>query len=330
MASSRIETELARHGRRINAVLEELVPRDGPAFLAEPAWYHLETGGKRIRPALCLVTCEALGGDSEKALHFAAAVELLHNMLLIHDDLEDGDTVRRNKPTVWKAYGAANAINVGDWLFSRALRAVMLSPVPEPLRARLLDFFLATYDRTVAGQALDINSRCDARFTIEEYLRTVVLKTGHYLVLGMVGGAMIADAPAATLQCLRKLGESLGPAFQVRDDVLDLTDGKGRGGIKGSDIREGKASILYAHALAHSSPAEAERLVAIMRKPREETTDADVAAVLGLYGQCGSVAFAQQAADELILKAQRALDELPNEQQPIFREIVACIAERTT
>ena len=84
----------------------------------------LASGGKRIRPALCLVTCEALGGNSDKALYFAAAVELLHNMLLIHDDIEDGDTMRRNQPTVWKAYGPANAINVGDYLFARALRAV--------------------------------------------------------------------------------------------------------------------------------------------------------------------------------------------------------------
>jgi geranylgeranyl pyrophosphate synthase len=329
MAASQIASELARQGRRINAVLEELVPRDGPAFLAGPAWYHLETGGKRIRPALCLATCEALGGDSEKALYFAAAVELLHNMLLIHDDIEDGDTVRRNKPTVWKAYGPANAINVGDYLFARALGAVTLSPLPQAARARLLELFLSTYERTIAGQALDINSRCAARFTIEEYLRMVTLKTGHYLVLGMVGGAMIAGAPEATLQCLRKLGESLGPAFQVRDDVLDMTDEKGRGGMKGSDIREGKASILYAHALAHSSPAEAERLVAVMRKPREETTESDVAAVLGLYRQCGSIAFAQETAEKLIREAQRALDDLPVEQQPIFREILACIAERT-
>ena len=202
--------------------------------------------------------------------------------------------------------------------------------MPADVRARLVDLFLSTYERTVAGQALDINSRCEARFTIEDYLRMVTLKTGHYLVLGMVGGAIIAGAPEATLECLRQLGESLGPAFQIRDDILDLTAVKGRGGVSGSDIREGKASILYAHALAHSSPAEGERLLAVMRKPREETTDADVAAVLGLYGQCGSIAFAQQTADQLIREAQVALDALPVEQQRVFRELVTYIAERKT
>lgn len=332
MSGSPVAIELARHARRIGPILQQLVPRDGDesAFLGGPAWYHLETGGKRIRSALCLLTAEALGGDSEKALHFAAAVELLHNMLLVHDDIEDGDTVRRNQPTVWKRFGLANAINVGDYLFARSLRAVILSPVPAEVRARLLDLFLATYERTIAGQALDINSRSDARFTIEDYLRMVTLKTGHYLVLGMVGGAIIAGAPEATLDCLRRLGESLGPAFQIRDDILDLTAGKGRGGVSGSDIREGKASILYAHALAHSSPAEAERLLKIMRKPREEKTDSDVAAVLALYGRCGSTAFAQEMADRLILQAQCALDALPAGQQSLFRELLTTIAERKT
>jgi geranylgeranyl pyrophosphate synthase len=328
MSPSAVEAALARQARRIGPVLEELVPRDESAFLGAPAWYHLETGGKRIRSALCLMTVEALGGDSERALHFAAAVELLHNMLLIHDDVEDGDTVRRNQPTVWKKYGLANAINVGDYLFARALRGVILSPVPGEVRSRLVELFLATYDRTIEGQALDINSRCDPRFTVEDYLRMVTLKTGHYLVLGMVGGAIIAGAPEGTLECLRKLGESLGPAFQIRDDILDLTAGKGRGGMSGSDIREGKASILYAHALAHSSPAEAARLVKVMRKPREKTTRADVASVLGLYRRRGSIAFAQETADRLIVRAQRALDALPAGQQSVFRELVTCIAER--
>ena len=149
MAESPIEIELARHARRIGPILQELVPRDGDesAFLGGPAWYHLETGGKRIRSALCLLTTEALGGDSEKALHFAAAVELLHNMLLVHDDIEDGDTVRRNKPTVWKRVRAGErdqrrrlpvrALAARGDPFARAGRRAGAAdgPVPGDLRA---------------------------------------------------------------------------------------------------------------------------------------------------------------------------------------------------
>lgn len=324
-----IEQAITRQGRRIDRILEELLPREGPAFLAEPIWYHLDSGGKRIRPALCLITCETLGGDSEEALHFAAAVEMLHNMLLLHDDIEDGDTMRRDKPTVWKRYGTANAVNVGDYMLGRALTAIMRSPLPHDIIGRLLQVFVDTYERTVEGQALDINARSDKDFSVERYLQTARLKTGRYLVLGMIGGALIARAAEVTVQCLQRLGESLGPAFQIRDDVIDLTTGKGRGGDRGSDIREGKASILYAHALAHSMPEEMEQLVAIMAKSREATTDADVQQVIELYNRCGSTRFANDTADALTRQAHQTLEYLPIEQQGSLRDMVTYMAERT-
>jgi len=329
MSDLTIEAEIERQGKRIEALLDELVPPEGPDHLAGPARYHLATGGKRVRPALCLLTCEALGGDAERALYFAAAVELLHNMLLLHDDIEDGDEVRRDQPTVWKKYGVANAINVGDYLLSRALKAAMRSPVDERTRDRLLNLFLDTYERTVEGQAMDINARCDDRFDVETYLRMAEFKTGRYLVLGMIGGAVIAGAPEVTIQCLEKLGANMGPAFQIRDDLIDLTRGKGRGGVKGSDIREGKASILYAHALAHSLPGEQERLLAIMRKPRMETSDDDVKWVMAMYERCGSLEFAEEQAEELTRKAQAVLEYLPVEQRPLLGGLVTYMVERT-
>lgn len=325
-----IEVEIQRHARRVEAELEKHVPRAGREGLSEAAWYHLDTGGKRIRPALCLIACETLGGDAARALPFAAGVELLHNMLLVHDDIEDGDTVRRNKPTVWKAFGLANGVNVGDYLLARGLAAVMGSPVEDALRARLAEVFIATYERTVEGQALDINARSREDFTVQDYMRMAMLKTGHYLVLGMIGGAMIAGAPEATLAVLREFGESIGPAFQVRDDLIDLTAGKGRGGVKGSDIREGKASILYAHALAHASPADRLRLIAAMRAGREATTDADVAWVIGLYERSGSMRFAEETADALVARARRSLDRLPPDQRAALGDLLTYIAERTS
>ena len=177
----KIEQEIERRARQVEGALEDYVPRRRPHGLSDAAWHHLDTGGKRIRPALCLIACEALGGEAERALPFAVGVELLHNMLLVHDDIEDGDTVRRNKPTLWKAYGVANAINVGDYLLARAFAAVLRSPVEEALRGRLLEVFTATYERTVEGQALDINARSQEDFTVEDYLRMAMLKTGQPL-----------------------------------------------------------------------------------------------------------------------------------------------------
>jgi geranylgeranyl pyrophosphate synthase len=122
----------------------------------------------------------------------------------------------------------------------------------------------------------------------------------------------------------------MGPAFQIRDDLIDLTEGKGRGGVKGADIREGKASILYAHALSHSMPAEQEQLLEIMRLPREDVDDEDVAWVMGLYERCGSMALARETADGLIEQAQAAIASLPVEQQPAFRELINYMTERST
>jgi len=332
-----VEADIQRQGERVMGIMAELIPRPeaasgcGEKMLAEQIWYHLDSGGKRIRPALCLVTCEALGGNSETALYFAAAVELLHNMFLLHDDIVDGDVMRHDRPTVWHKFGLGNGVNAGDYLLGVALRAVRRSHACEELRARLLDTFLDTYLRTVEGQAEDINRRCDASFTVEDYLRITELKTGHYLVLGMVGGALIAGAPEVTVQCLQKLGESMGPAFQIRDDLIDLTAGKGRGGVTGSDIREGKPSILYAHALAHSMPGEEEedRLLEIMAKPRESTTDEDVAWVLEHYTRCGSIAFAGEKANELMSNAHAVLDYLPIEQQAPLRTLADYISARS-
>jgi geranylgeranyl pyrophosphate synthase len=332
-----VEAQIQRQGERIGAVLEELVLRPdatsdkGVKLLSEQLWYHLDSGGKRIRPALCLVTCEVLGEDSEKALYFAAAVELLHNMFLLHDDIADGDTMRHDRPSVWKKFGLGHGVNAGDYLLGLALRAVRRSHTSEAVRARLLDTFLATYLRTVEGQAEDIEHRCDAHFTVDDYLRITELKTGNYLVLGMVGGAIIAEASEVTVQCLQKLGENMGPAFQIRDDLIDLTLGKGRGGVTGSDIREGKPSILYAHALTHSMPGEEEnRLVEIMRKPREETSDEDVQWVVAHYERCDSIAFAREKADELIRQAHKVLQYLPIEQQPFLRALADYMAARST
>jgi len=318
------------YGAKVDAYLEELIPRGRQDFLSEPVWHHMDTCGKRIRPALCLLTCEALGGHTDDALPFAAAVELLHNMLLLHDDIEDGDEVRRDQPTVWKRFGVPNAVNAGDYLLARAYAAVLATPVDAARKTRLMLAFTDAYERTVEGQALDINCRGDANWTLDDYMRMVVLKTGRYLALGMVGGAIIAGAGDAVVDAIYSMGETLGPAFQIRDDVIDLTEGKGRGGEIGCDIKEGKPSALYAHAMSHGSPEQRRALMDIMAKPREATTDDDVARAIGIYEDMGAMAFAERKAEELIHESYVTIDTLPLGSKELFRDIADFIAKRTT
>ncbi|MGR3295268.1 MAG: polyprenyl synthetase family protein, partial [Candidatus Bathyanammoxibius sp.] len=173
----------------------------------------------------------------------------LHNMFLMHDDIEDGDTMRRDKPTVWVKFGTANAINAGDYLLGRAYRVLLDSDLPLEKKIRLLDIFTFAYERTVEGQALDINWRGSEDFTIDHYLETVELKTAYYLTCGMAGGAVVAGRSDAVIEKIWELGKSMGPAFQIRDDLIDLTQGKGRGrshrvGYKG---RKAQLSLRLHH-----------------------------------------------------------------------------------
>lgn len=322
--------QLVQAGNRIAPLLKELFPPENRDFLSTPFWHHMSTGGKRIRPALCLLCCEELEGAPQKALHFATAVEILHNMLLVHDDLEDGDKIRRDAPTVWVKFGVENAVNLGDYMLGRAYHAIQQSPVAGETILRLLSAFTRAYEHTCQGQALDLNRRGNDDLTVEEYLSMVRRKTGDYLALGMVGGAIVAGLSPQGVDRIRELGGNMGPAFQVRDDVIDLTRGKGRGGALGNDIKEGKPSILYAHALSRASGPQRDRLLEIIRKSREETSEKEVRWVTSLYERLGSLDFARRTAEDLVEEAFQTIDRIPVANKTFFRRVARFMADRST
>lgn len=138
----------------------------------------------------------------------------------------------------------------------------------------------------------------------------------------------MAGLDDAALGRIQSLGDKMGPAFQIRDDVIDLTKGKGRGGSLGNDVREGKPSILYAHALSAAPAGKKDRLLEIIRRPREKTTDADVAEVIGLYREFGSIEFATHTADRLVREAFEMIEELPPGNRDFFRRVAGFMAYR--
>ncbi len=328
-----IGQQLLDLGAEIDGVLNELFPPLAGGendFLTPALQHHMSTGGKRIRPALCLLTCEELGGDKGKALNFAAAVEILHNMFLVHDDLQDGDRVRRNSPAVWVKFGAGNAINLGDYMLGRAYTSILKSDVNSDVKLKLLQLFTRTFETTCRGQALDLNWRGMEDFGVEKYMKIVQRKTADYLVLGMLGGGVIAGAPDDALAAIRKLGAFMGPAFQIRDDVIDLTEGKGRGGELGNDIKEGKPSILFAHALNNASKTDKEELLDVIRRSREGTDTMAIKNVVDIYEKYGSFDFARTKAEELTKKAYDEVNAIPLKNKDIFRCIVKFLNERIT
>jgi geranylgeranyl pyrophosphate synthase len=269
--------------------------------------------GKRIRPVLCLLSAEALGAPLARAEPFALAIELMHNFCLVHDDIEDGDTMRRGREAVWVKYGLAHGINVGDYLLVHAMKVLAESNPPglgDAARVRLMQLLAHTLDRTHVGQALDIGARADRELTVERYLEIVREKTGFYLAAPIQGGAIAAGAGEEVVAAVGEMAALLGPLFQIADDIIDLTHGKGREAV-GSDIREGKRSFLVAHAAASCGQEDRERLFDILDRPRAETASTDVDWVAELFERHGAVEAGREHCRRLYTESRTRLAQLP-------------------
>ncbi len=269
--------------------------------------------GKRIRPILCLLTTESLGGNADWAISYAVSIELLHNFFLVHDDIEDGDKVRRNRESVWVKYGVNNAINIGDFMFSKAflnLNSLLDKGIDAGKFFELYKLFTGVIDHTIKGQALDMNARYSDKINLDEYMRIVTEKTAHYLGAPIIGGAIIGDADESILSSIRNFCQFIGPMFQIIDDTIDLTTGKGRN-EKGSDIKEGKRSFLVAYTSSQCSPEEHKTLINILNKPRESTDKSDIEKVINLFSKYGAVKFAKKKCEELFENGKKAIEKLP-------------------
>ncbi len=241
-----VEEYLERAAARVEGILRSVCAertRSGPPRLTEAIGYALLGGGKRLRPALVLATADALGGDSSDeslAMRFAVALEMVHTYSLVHDDLPcmDDDDLRRGRPTVHKAYDEATAVLVGDALQSLAFRHLLASP--DPRAAALASVLSHNAYLMVEGQALDLAA--ETRLLDEdEVMELMGAKTGALIAAAVVGGAVAATGSG---QNLYPVGLKLGLAFQIADDLLDLTgDAATLGKRARKDAAAGKATL---------------------------------------------------------------------------------------
>lgn len=211
--------------------------------------------GKRIRPLLCLLACDAVGGHLDQALPAAAGVELLHNFSLIHDDLEDGDETRRHRATVWKLWGPEQAINTGDGMFALSYAAVLrLSDrgVPAETVLAVLKQFTQTCIELTEGQHLDMSFEKRRRVTVEEYMHMIEGKTASLIAASLAMGARIGGADARQVDALYRFGRAIGLTFQIRDDILGIWgDPDVTGKPAGNDILRQKKSLPIIYTLNH-------------------------------------------------------------------------------
>lgn len=286
--------------------------------------YHISEPGKRLRPLLAFMACEALGGSSEKIIPFAAACDILQHWILIHDDIEDGDEVRRGQQAVWKKYGLAHGINIGDFMCQKVYELVLRSKnygVDDTTTLKLVKAVVSATIKTSEGQTLDINLRDDESPNEKDYMDMIIGKTAHYLTVPIVGGAIIAKREDL-IDRIIEYGEAIGPAFQIRDDILDLTEGKGRDQI-GRDIKEGKRSLLVVHCLSKCGESERNKLLEILKKPVDETSEEDIPFAKGLFEKHGSLEYAQDRCKELVQKAKKVAREMP----PSLSEVLDYFAD---
>ncbi|UCH30035.1 MAG: polyprenyl synthetase family protein [Myxococcales bacterium] len=260
---------------------------------------HLGTGGKRLRARLALAACQALGGHPDDAVDWAAAVELLHNASLIHDDIQDGDRSRRGKPALWTQYGAAQAINTGDLLLMLPFRA--LNRYPAEAQAALVQILAEYAESTARGQIREIALTASPDRDWSDYFSAVAGKTGTLFALPVRGAAELAGLMPDEAQELASVLSSIGVLYQLQDDLLDLFDAKGRR-ARGSDIFEGRLSaVVLTHLDSH--PDDGPALFDVLRKSREQTTEEEVERIIELFLQKGT-------ADQLLLRIEHLAAEL--------------------
>jgi geranylgeranyl diphosphate synthase type I len=271
--------------QRVEEAMRSVIQGGGVDLMTRMALDQLSSGGKRLRAQLALETGRAMNAKEEDAIWWAAAVELLHNATLVHDDIQDQDQTRRGNPTLWSQYGEAQAINAGDFMLM--LPFVCLAKV-SPQFVGPLSLLLAQVATEVArGQSLELSLPERNDLSTDSYWRAAEGKTGALFSLPVVGAALLAERPQAEIDELNRVFGHLGVLFQIQDDVIDLFGEKGRKD-KGSDIREGKVTALVVEQVKRAPETRAE-LWRVLKKPREETSDEDVLAIEQLYRKSGTL-----------------------------------------
>jgi geranylgeranyl diphosphate synthase, type I len=283
---------LARYKRELEQYLRSLVSAQNPPELYQMVRYHLgwedskgrpgDAGGKALRSSLCLLTCEAAGGDRWQALPAAAAVELVHSFSLVHDDIQDRDAERHHRPAVWKLWGEAQGINAGDAILALAHLAVLKLAEEGVPEAAVLGAARVLSERTlemVEGQTLDISFEDRVDVDLPGYLEMIERKSGALFDCALQLGGLVAGADASVVRRLGSVGRSLGTAFQIRDDMLGVWgDESVTGKPRGADIKRRKKSLPIVYALNETKGALRDEFRAAYAKP--ELTEADAERVL--------------------------------------------------
>jgi len=306
---------LSEYGELTRRSMQTYLPKDEPrSYLYELIADYPRRGGKMLRSSLCIAMARATGAEVEDAIASAASIELLHNALLVHDDIEDASTERRGTPTLHALHGIPLALNAGD-----AMGLLCLLPLKDNMRRLGLGTALSIFEETermawesAEGQALELGWRRDNRTDLddEDYLRMALQKTCWLLAIyPMRVGCLIGARGRMPLDPLIRLGFFFGAAFQIQDDLLNLAPGLGYGKEADGDLLEGKRTLMIIHALQHASASERRKLSAFLGRKRLARSNSHIAWVRALIERTGSVEHARTVAYALAGSALYEFDK---------------------
>lgn len=332
-----VEKFLEEKAPLIDKAIEKYIPRkfskdavlfkvNPPAFsynldtlnkaIAEPIWDMLDRGGKRWRPALFLLICEALGKKEDYCLDFSIIPEVIHNGTLVIDDIEDSSELRRGKPCSYQIYGDDIAINAGNAMYYLPLLPLMVqrNKLSPQMQRDVYEVYVQEMINLSMGQAMDIAwhkgiANADA-LGEQDYLQMCAYKTGTLARMAAKMAAVIAGADEKLIEKLGRMAESIGVAFQMQDDILDLTGeefAKKKGGV-GQDISEGKRSLLVIYTLQKASSADKKRLIEILNM---HTSDQNLRnEAIALMQKYGAIEHVKATAERMVLESWSEVDRL--------------------
>ena len=281
--------------------------------LAGAMMHLIEGGGKRMRATLPWLVARAVGDTHSGLLDIGAAIETIHNFTLVHDDIMDDDEIRRGRNAVHVEYDMPTAINAGDAMLAIAFERLVMSANIELHDIPSLVNRIAWMVRRVSeGQQLDIEFETRQRVTEEEYIEMIEGKTAVMFHICAEIGAQVAGADEEVIQCMAEWGRSVGLCFQLMDDLIDvLSDSATLGKPTGSDVAQGKQTLMVIHALHQPESDVKSRLVAVLGKC-EDATEEMIQDGIAALNELGSIDYARAKANEYHQHAHACLNRLPD------------------
>jgi geranylgeranyl diphosphate synthase, type I len=305
-----LKIELKKRADFFNIQLEKFMQGGSPETLYD-AMRHLPlAGGKRLRPVIAMLSCEAVKGDVIKVIPLSIACELAHNFTLVHDDIMDNSKVRRGLPAVHMKYGEPTAIIAGDLLFTKAFEAIHKTTVDANI-FKNVEYGLIDCIREISeGQQLDMEFEKRKMVSEEEYLEMIRKKTAVFFQYAAEAGAIFGGANTEQSNALSQYGLNLGLGFQIWDDYLDISsDLDTLGKDIGNDIRNGKKTLIACHCLKNTSGEDKKSLDKIFGNLN--ATDEQIKKVYDLFRRIGSADYAKQKAIFFVNTAKQALNVIP-------------------